>query len=283
MILQTAPASTLVERARRAEDAGFGAVYVADHYVSPVSPQADWLDAWVVLAAFAGATTAVRLGPLVSAPAFRNPAVLARQAVTLDHLTGGRLELGVGAGGAPLDETMTGGGPLPGPARFERFREWLEIVDILLRDGAITTSGAYYAVEAARLAPRPVQQPRPPIVVGALGRKAIALAAARADAFSSYPLAAGARISAGEILSGDEARTLWRQRNAVADAACDQLGRRRDSLRRSYLSMIGLREPVPTPDAFRRFADAYAPDELVVYWPKDSDDESRFLALARAC
>ena len=232
----------------------------------------------MLLGAFAQATTEVRLGPLVSAPAIRNPAVLARQATSLDHLSGGRLELGVGAGGAPLDETMTGGVPLSGVQRFDRFVEWLTIVDGLLQEGRTTIDGQYYTIEEALLAPLPVQRPRPPLLVGALGRKAVRLAAERADVLSSYPLRVGGRISAGGVITGAEALELWRERNAFADQACDELGRPRSSLRRSYLSMIGVQDPVPDADEFKRFADDYRPDELVVYWPRDESDEARFLA-----
>jgi alkanesulfonate monooxygenase SsuD/methylene tetrahydromethanopterin reductase-like flavin-dependent oxidoreductase (luciferase family) len=274
MLLQNAAAVELVERARRAEAMGFGCVWIADHFVNPHAPEADWLDGWSLLAAFAQATSRVRIGPLVSAPALRNPSLLALQAVTVDHLSGGRLELGIGAGGAPLDFEMMG---LPHRARreqLERLTETVEIVDALLSHGHVKHDGRHYTLEAR--VRRPVQQPRPPLVVGALAPGSLRLAAAHADAVSTYAVPAGGRLSDG-VASGGEAVATIRARMEFLDRACERIGRDPATLRRSLLTFFGVLEALLPPDDFAEWVAPYCSmgiTEFVVYWPASADEDS---------
>lgn len=271
LILQDAPAAELVERARRIEEMGFEGVWVADHFVNPHAPTSDWLDGWTLLGAIAFATSRVRLGPLVSTPTLRSPSLLALQATTVDHLSGGRLELGIGAGGAPLDFRMMGV-PAREPAeRFARLAETVEIVDALLTIGNIDHHGRFYDVEAR--VQRPVQTPRPPLVVGALGPRALRMAAASADAISTYPVAKS--LSQG-VATGVEAVDLVRERMEIVDAECERIGRDPSSLRRSLLTFFGVLEPLPTANDFAEWAHPYREigiGEFVVYWPADDDPE----------
>lgn len=269
LLLQNAPAAELLERARRAEEMGVGAVWVADHFVDPHAPQSDWLDAWTLLGAFALATSRVKLGPLVSAPAVRSPSLLALQATTVDHLSNGRLELGLGAGGAPLDFAMMGIAERGGGERFGRLAETLEIVDGLLSEGTVAHVGRFYEVEAR--VQRPVQRPRPALVLGALAPRALRLAAARADAVSTYAVAES--VSAG-IATGAAAVELIRDRMEVVNAECRRIGRDPATLRRSLLTFFGVREPLPSADAFAAWTTPYREigiEEFVVYWPGDGD------------
>jgi len=275
LLLQNAPADVLVERARRVEAMGFDAVWVADHFVNPQLPEQEWLDAWTLLGAFAVATSRVRLGPLVSAPALRDPSLLALQAVTVDHLSDGRLELGVGAGGAPLDFKMMG---VPNRAPREqlgRLTETVEILDALLATGECDHDDRYYTVTAH--VRRPVQQPRPPLVVGALAPGALRVAAARADAVSTYPVPAGGRISEGGVAEGDDALATIRGRMEFVDRECERIGRDPATLRRSLLTFFGVREPLLPPERFAEWAELYGAigiTEFVVYWPTDGDEDA---------
>lgn len=279
LLLQDAPATEMVARATHAEELGAGAVWVADHFVNPHARESDWLDAWTLLGAFALATSEVRLGPLVSAPALRPPSLLALQATTIDHLSGGRLELGVGAGGAPPDFSMMGLAERDPAERFGRLAESVEILDGLLTHGTVDYHGRFYEV-AARVQ-RPVQTPRPPLVVAALGRKALRLAVAHADAVSTYPVAE--QLSAG-VATGDEAVALIRDRMVIVDAECERIGRDPSSLRRSLLTFFGIFEPLPSGDEFAEWTRPYRAigiTEFVVYWPV-SDDPDKLRGLTTA-
>jgi len=267
MLLQDVSPGELVARARSAEDLGFGCVWVADHFVEPYRSQVDWYDAWVVLSAIAVGTSRIRIGPLVSTPAFRNPAVLALQAMSVDRLSEGRLELGLGAGGAPLDLAMTGA-PAREPAeRFERLSELVSIVDALLTEGVVDHQGSLYQL-SARVA-RPSQQPRPPLVIGALSPRALRLAANRADCLNTY--AAGGSLA--EVIDHRQAAIdTIRNRLALVDAECVRIGRDPASLRRSLLTFFGYLEPLPTKEQFIDWCAPYQSigiDEFVVYWPSE--------------
>ena len=275
LVLQNARAAELVERARRVEAMGFGAVWVADHFVNPHLPEQEWLDAWSLLGAFAVATSRVRLGPLVSAPALRNPSLLALQAVTVDHLSDGRLELGVGAGGAPLDFKMMGVPNRAPPEQLGRLTETVEILTALLGTGECEFEGRYYTVTAH--VRRPVQQPRPPLVVGALAPGALRVAAACADAVSTYAVPVGGRLSEGDVAEGDEALATIRGRMEFVDRECERVGRDPATLRRSLLTFFGIREPLLSPERFVEWAEPYRAigiTEFVVYWPTDGDEDA---------
>lgn len=271
LLLQNAPAAEMVARAQRAEEMGFGAAWVADHFVNPHAPASDWLDGWTLLGAFAVATSRIKLGPLVSAPALRNPALLALQATTVDHLSDGRLELAVGAGGAPLDFSMLGLAERGAAERFGRLAETVEILDALLSRGEVAHRGRFYELEAR--VQRPVQSPRPALVVGALAPGALRLAAARADALSTY--AVSESFAAG-VATGAEAVEVTRARMEIVDEECRRIGRDPASLRRSLLTFFGVLEPLPSADHWAEWTAPYREmgiDEFVVYWPSDGDDE----------
>ncbi|GAB4417697.1 MAG: hypothetical protein Kow002_04230 [Anaerolineales bacterium] len=100
--------STMVESAQLVETLGFESFWVADQFVNPYAPARPWFECWTLLAGLATQTSKIRLGPLVTHAVYRNPAILAREAMTLDHISNGRLEIGIGAGGSRADYTMTG-------------------------------------------------------------------------------------------------------------------------------------------------------------------------------
>jgi F420-dependent oxidoreductase-like protein len=152
---------------RAAEDAGFDAALLAEHYY-PSSGHLDRIscDAWVVLGGLARETTRIRLGTLVSPVTFRHPSVLAKMAATLDHQSGGRAELGLGAGWLEAEHAAYGFDfPAPG-ARVDEMEEQLQIITGLWTQDPFSHSGARYRLAACRFTPRPVQTPHPPILIG---------------------------------------------------------------------------------------------------------------------
>jgi len=126
--------SRIVERVERYEALGVDAVWIADHFAFPWDPARPWLDAWSLLAGLAAWTNRIRVGSMVTHAIYRNPAVLARTAMTVDQMSGGRLELGMGTGASDYDWSMTSGArPWSFAERVNRFAEVVEIVDGLLR------------------------------------------------------------------------------------------------------------------------------------------------------
>jgi probable F420-dependent oxidoreductase len=166
--------SALVERARRAEDLGFDVVQTPDHLDEVLPPL-------VTLATVAEATTSLRVGTLVLNNDLRHPVVLAREAAAVDLLSDGRLELGLGAGHSEPEYRSAGLRFDRAGIRIDRLGESLALLDGLLRGDEVTRTGAHYAVAGARVFPRPVQHPRPPLLVGGGGRRLLALAARTAD------------------------------------------------------------------------------------------------------
>ncbi len=132
VILQDFPYPELVKLWQKFETLDFDSTWIADHFVNYAHPDSPWLDGWSTLAGLAASTSRIRIGTLVTSIPFRHPAVLARQAMTVDHISNGRLEIGIGAG-APgkIDPsyTMTGIDDWPFKERTERLKEQVEIVD----------------------------------------------------------------------------------------------------------------------------------------------------------
>jgi alkanesulfonate monooxygenase SsuD/methylene tetrahydromethanopterin reductase-like flavin-dependent oxidoreductase (luciferase family) len=164
---------------------GIQSVWFMDHLYPPTLPGVPSFEAWTTAAALAGETHRVRLGHLVLCNGFRHPALLAKMAITLDHASGGRLELGIGSGSyAP--EFGAFGLPFP-PAgeRAARLGETLEVLTRLFAEERASFDGAYYPLRDAPSLPRPVQRPRPPIHVGGAGeRHTLPLAARYADVWN---------------------------------------------------------------------------------------------------
>ena len=178
----------LLERVRFAEDAGFVGAWVFDHFKPLYGPPGGpCLEAWTLLAALAASTSTIRLGPLVSGVTYRHPSVLAAAVVTVDHASGGRVELGLGAAWF-AEEHRELGIPFPAPAeRIDRLDEAVRVMIALMTEDDAHFDGRYYHLEGATYRPRPVQRPHPPIWIGGGGeRKLLPLAARRADVWHGF-------------------------------------------------------------------------------------------------
>jgi alkanesulfonate monooxygenase SsuD/methylene tetrahydromethanopterin reductase-like flavin-dependent oxidoreductase (luciferase family) len=249
LVLPDAPWPAIVERVRRYEALGFDSAWIADHFVSPWNPSGPWFECWSLLGALAAQTNRIRLGPLVSHPVYHNPALLARQALTVDHVSGGRLALGLGAGASGYDPPMTGGAWWPPAERVGRFRELVEIVDRLLRDEVTTYHGRYYRVTEAAMAPGPLQRPRPPLTIAASGPRMLKIAARFADAWNTE--GAFAELYQ-QHARPEDVRRLVRERSEFLNEQAAAIGRDPGTIRRSFLFGFG-----PAPETPWASADAF--------------------------
>lgn len=169
----------LVERAQAAEAAGFVGIAGMDHLAPPMAFDHTMYDAFVTATWQAAHTTSLKVGSLVLCDAFRHPAVLARECVSLDHASGGRFELGIGWGSV-VDEFLTFGvKPTEPRDRVARLKETLEVVTALWSGETVDYTGEYHHLTGARQVPTPLD--RIPIVIGGVGRKTLELVATYAD------------------------------------------------------------------------------------------------------
>ena len=230
VILQDFPYQELAKLWLKFESLGFDSTWIADHLVNYAHPTSPWLDGWSTLAGLAACTSRIRIGTLVTSIPFRHPAVLARQAMTVDHISNGRLEIGIGAG-APgsIDPSyaMTGIEDWPFKERTERLKEQVEIVDTLLSNIKSSYEGKYYQLKDIIMAPGPVQKPRPPLVVAAHIKASLRIAAEFADTWVSFGADFG---SPHEIVVANTQKRI----NYI-DKYCERIGRDSGTLRRSLL------------------------------------------------
>jgi alkanesulfonate monooxygenase SsuD/methylene tetrahydromethanopterin reductase-like flavin-dependent oxidoreductase (luciferase family) len=225
LIIPTTDWPEVLRRAQWLETLGLDAVMLPDHLVDWTNPSAPWYDPWTALAALAQATSTIRLGTAVTQIPLRNPAMLARQVLTLDQISHGRIELGLGAGLTIDPSYRMGGFPnWPNAERADRFGEYLDLVAQLLSQETTNFAGRYYQADGAVMNPRPIQQPRPPIMVAALGPKMMRHAVRHADSWNSLSF----------LPSFPEQLAETHARIATINRICAELGRDPTSLQRSY-------------------------------------------------
>lgn len=223
---------------RRAEELGFDHGWTLDHLSWRTLRGKPWFDAMTTLAVAAGATERMTLGTLVATPNFRHPVLTAAQARALDHASGGRFVLGIGAGAPGSDSTALGGPELSPAARSGRFREFVTLVDTLLRNEVTNFEGNFFAARDVCFAPPCVQQPRLPIAIAATGARGMRLAAEFADTWITI----GDATEPGGQSEEDAFRTLREQLDRL-DEACRDRGRDPATLRR----LVNLSRLVPAP------------------------------------
>jgi len=216
----------VLERFQMAEELGFDHAWLVDH-LTPTDgrPDKPIHEAWTLLAAIAALTERIRLGVLVTSNTFRSPAVLAKQAVTVDHISGGRLILGLGAGWHE-DEHRRYGIELPPPGeRVDRLEEAVQMIVALQDQERTTFEGRQYRLEDAPLQPKPLQSPRIPLLIAAHRPRMLRLAARYADQWDTFPELAGSAT--------DGVTTDLAERVRIFDEACRAAGREPRSVRRS--------------------------------------------------
>ncbi len=243
--LNNIPWPRLVEDWKLIESLGFDSAWIGDHFVNPHSINDNWLDGWTLLAALATHTRTIRIGTLVTNIIYRNPAIIARQALTIDTISKGRLEIGIGATskGDP-SHRMTGVEVWENDERIGRFGEIIEIVDRMLSNPITSYRGKYYTVTDALMHPAPVQKPRPPLVIASIGETTLKLVARYADTWNTY---------AGWNLSPEKTLDFLHQRNQLLDEYCVAVGRDPNDIRRSLLVGLTQDKPFASLDAFHDF------------------------------
>lgn len=257
---QHLPLDVLTERWHEAERLAFDVVWNCDTVVEPDRPRHAMFDAPTTLALMARETSEIRVGTLVSSLYFRQPVTLAKATMTLDQLTGGRVELALGVG------DPSAGGPLAGvtwsPAeQVARFREFVELVDLLLRQEVTSYDGVYYRCADAEVIPGSVQRPRPPITIAAHGPKMLAIAARFGDGWSSW--------GGYGVETEADFYKVTAQRCERFDELVARQGRDPGTLRHSLVCFPPLTPWESTEyftDMVGRFR-ALGIDEFVLYWP----------------
>lgn len=207
------------------EEIGVDVAATADHFVDWTNPGQPFFEGWTGLAAVAAVTSTMKLTISVTQIPLRSPALLAHMAVNVDHICNGRLIVGLGTG-LRIDASteMAGIENWSNGERVERFGEYVQILDMLLAGTGGTFEGEYYRISDAKMAPGPLQDPRPPIMIAAMGPRMLGHAARYADVWNSLSFAE----SFDEQLEQTEARVQ------TVKATCDEIGRDFDDIRRSF-------------------------------------------------
>jgi probable F420-dependent oxidoreductase len=175
----------ILDMARRAEDRGYDSLWVGEHLLyrfADGSTRGPW-EAWTTMAGLAAATARLRFGPLVACTNFHNPAMLAKQAATLDEMSDGRFVLGLGAGWNEIEFRAFG---FPFDHRIDRFEEAFTIIRTLLQDGAIDFDGRYYQTRDCEVTPRGPTPGGPPLLIGSNGDRMLRIALPHVQAWNSW-------------------------------------------------------------------------------------------------
>jgi alkanesulfonate monooxygenase SsuD/methylene tetrahydromethanopterin reductase-like flavin-dependent oxidoreductase (luciferase family) len=172
---------TLAQRAQAAEEAGFRGIAGMDHLAPPAAEGTPMFEAMITNCWLAAQTTDLHVGSLVLCDSFRHPVVLAREALSIDHASGGRFELGIGWGSVTAEFETYGVGPTEPGYRIGRLKESLEVMTALWRGEPVDYEGEHFTLRGAQLLPSPVRDGRIPIVIGGAGRRTMQLVAAHAD------------------------------------------------------------------------------------------------------
>jgi len=240
----------LAEMARLAEDIGLDSVWVGDHYLyrRPDGARGPW-EAFTQLAAIAAVTSRVEIGPLVASTSFHEPAVLAKMAMTIEEISGGRLILGLGAG---WNETEYRAYGFPFDHRVSRFEEAFTVIRTLLREGAIDFEGQYYTLRDCELLPRGPRAEGPPLLIGSSGPRMLRITMPFVEQWNAW-----------YTTYGNRPEGIAEQRDRI-DAACAEVGRDPGEVERTVAAFVEL----PGAEGLRVFdrhtapAIAGSPDEI---------------------
>lgn len=213
---------------RDADGLGFDAVWDYDHFYGLVKNATPTLEGWTTLAAMGVVVRRARVGCMVTGVTYRNPAILAKMAVTVDHITGGRLNFGIGAGWHE-DEHRGFGIEFPGPGtRVAMLDEALTVIRRLWTEESVSFAGRFYTLTDALCEPKPVQHPHPPIVIGGSKPKMLRVIARHADEWN---------------MPSHEGPQQWGEANVRLDEACAEVGREPGEVRRGAQLFLHPRKP----------------------------------------
>ncbi|WP_037856313.1 LLM class flavin-dependent oxidoreductase [Streptomyces sp. NRRL S-340] len=256
----------------RAEQLGFHTGYTYDHLSWRTFRDGPWFGALPTLTAAATVTERMRLGTLVTSPNFRHPVTLAKELISLDDISGGRLTLGVGAGGTGFDATALGQEPWTPRQRADRLAEFVPLLDRLLTEDSVSYEGEFYSAHEARNIPGCVQRPRLPFAVAATGPRGLRLAARHGQAWVT--------TGAPELFeNGTPEQSVQALRGQVdkLGAACEAIGRDVRTLDKILLTGFtpDRGQPLESVGAFVDFAGRHRDlgfTEIVIHWPIAGSD-----------
>jgi len=254
----------------RVEELGVDHVWTYDHLAWRTLRDGPWFGAVPFLTAASLATTQVRLGTLVASPNFRHPMPFARELLTLDDVSNGRLVLGVGAGGVGWDAVMLGNEPWTPAERSARFVEFVTLLDRLLTHEKVSFRGHYYSVVEGRTAPGCVQRPRIPFAVAATGPTGMRLAAQMGQTW----VTTGDLSPEGSLLGAAGGAQVVTEQMERLDAACEAAARDPATLGRLVLTGPRLDPGLSSRDAFEDTVGRYEAagvTDLVVHWPRPAE------------
>ncbi len=259
-----------VATARRVDELGFDHLWVYDHLSWQRYRERPWHATYPWLAGIAMATERIRLGTMVSNPNLRHPALLAKDAMTIDHISDGRLTIGIGAGGVGFDATVLGREVMTPKERVDRLAEHVEALDGLLRGTMTSYDGEHVVVDDARMHPGCVQRPRVPLAIAAGGRRSIALTARFGDAWITLGDTSGAPQSPASMFDA------VRSQSVLLDEACASIDRDPTTIDRILLTGHTEERPLASLDAFADVVGRYGAigiTDVVVHHPR-ADDEA---------
>ncbi|MGW2283687.1 LLM class flavin-dependent oxidoreductase [Streptomyces phaeochromogenes] len=255
---------------QRAEQLGFHTAFTYDHLSWRTFREGPWYGAVPTLTAAAGATDRLRLGTLVTSPNFRHPVTLAKELIALDDISGGRITLGIGAGGSGFDATtllQSGEEPWTPRERADRFGEFVPLLDRLLTEDSVSHDGTFYSAREAYNIPGCVQRPRLPFAVAATGPRGLKLAAGYGQAW----------VTTGDpklFEAGTPEQSVQAIRGQVEKltAACETVGRDVNELDKVLLTGFtpDRARPLESLDAFVDFAGRHMElgfTDIVIHWP----------------
>ncbi|MGW5096181.1 LLM class flavin-dependent oxidoreductase [Streptomyces nodosus] len=269
---------------QRAEQLGFHTAFTYDHLSWRSFRDGPWFGAVPTLTAAAAVTERLRLGTLVTSPNFRHPVTLAKELISLDDISGGRITLGIGAGGTGFDATALGQVPWTPRQRADRFGEFVPLLDRLLTEDSVSYTGEHYSAHEARNIPGCVQRPRLPFAVAATGPRGLRLAARHGQAWVTTGDPALYETGTPE----QSVDALRAQTEKLADA-CTAVGRSMTELDKILLTGFtpDRGRPLESLGAFVDFAGRHKElgfTDIVIHWPiPDSDfaaDEKVFEQIA---
>jgi alkanesulfonate monooxygenase SsuD/methylene tetrahydromethanopterin reductase-like flavin-dependent oxidoreductase (luciferase family) len=250
-------------RAQHLESLGFAHLWTYDHLSWRRFRDGPWFGAIPWLTGVAGVTSRIRLGTLVASPNFRHPVTLAKDALTLDHISDGRLTLGIGAGGVGFDATVFGAEVLSPRERADRLADFLEVLDGLLTTPTYSSDNPRYPVVGAQNIPAAVQRPRIPFLVAAAGPRTLGLAARYGQGWVTFG-------RDGDESLADLEAGLVRQ-SAILDEHCVRIGRDPGDLDRVLLSSHRLDRSVV--EQLLGICERVGMTDLIVHDPRPGDSE----------
>jgi F420-dependent oxidoreductase-like protein len=259
--------SQLLDRTRYAEQAGFDGAWVFDHF-TPLygDPAGPCLEGWTLLAALAASTSRIRLGCLVTGITYRHPSILATEAITVDHVSNGRLEIGLGAAWHEPEHQQLGIPFPPIRERAERLEEGIQVLRLLMTKDGARFQGRYYQLDEASYHPHPVQKPHPPIWVGAGGEQLmLPIVARQADAwhaFGSEDALAGKSRLLDRLAeeAGRDPKKILRSASLSLSRSSDQIRRRANNLREAGFSYLIAEWPSEGKRRLDEFAEKVLPE-----------------------